>query len=114
MNVMKDQGIIYENLCPKVRCKAFEDNSGAFELARIHKLRPRTKHINTKFHHFRQYVREGHIKVEQVDTENQLADLFTKPLSEPLFKKFTEKIMGWSREAELERITDERGSVNMK
>jgi len=31
---------------PYVYCKVFEDNSGALELARLPKLRPRTKHIN--------------------------------------------------------------------
>ena len=31
---------------PYVYCKAFEDNSGALELARLPKMRPRTKHIN--------------------------------------------------------------------
>ncbi len=44
---------------PHVYCKAFEDNSGALELARLPKLRPRTKHINTWFHHFREHVRNG-------------------------------------------------------
>ncbi|KAL7474447.1 hypothetical protein ACHAW6_000421 [Cyclotella cf. meneghiniana] len=29
-----------------IYCKAFEDNSGALELARLLKLRPHTKHIN--------------------------------------------------------------------
>ena len=31
---------------PCIYCKAFEDNSGALELARPPKLPPRTKHIN--------------------------------------------------------------------
>ncbi len=39
--------------------KVFEDNSGALELARLHKLR-RTKHINVCYHHFREHVRKGH------------------------------------------------------
>ena len=37
---------------PHVYCKVFEDNSGALELARLPKLRPRTKHINVCYHHF--------------------------------------------------------------
>ena len=36
----------------KVHCKVFEDNSGALEIARIHKYRPRTKHLNVRLHHF--------------------------------------------------------------
>jgi hypothetical protein len=34
----------------KVDCKVFEDNSGALEIAMTHKFRPRTKHINVKYH----------------------------------------------------------------
>ena len=35
-----------------IHCRVFEDNSGALEMAKIHKHRPRTKHINVKLHHF--------------------------------------------------------------
>ncbi|KAL7517650.1 hypothetical protein ACHAWF_000140, partial [Thalassiosira exigua] len=38
---------------PYVYCKVFKDNSGALELARLPKFRPRTKHINVCLHHFR-------------------------------------------------------------
>jgi hypothetical protein len=41
---------------PVVHCRLFEDNTGALELARIPKLRARTKHLNIKAHHFRSWV----------------------------------------------------------
>ncbi len=41
---------------PYVYCEVFEDNSGTLELARLPKLRPRTKHINICYHHFREHV----------------------------------------------------------
>jgi hypothetical protein len=60
----------------------FEDNSGALELARLPKLCPRTKHINVCYHHFREHVRNGLIKIFPVGTENQIANaLTTKALS---------------------------------
>ena len=31
-----------------IMCNAFEDNTGALELAKVPKMRPRTKHINIK------------------------------------------------------------------
>jgi Reverse transcriptase (RNA-dependent DNA polymerase) len=79
----------------KVLCKAFEDNSGAFEMARSPKLRPRTKHLNIKYHHFREEVEKGTIQIYQVDTGDQIADIFTKPLGNELFKRFRFRIMGW-------------------
>ena len=46
---------------PTVFYKAFEDNSGAIELVRTSKMRPRTKHINLVYHNFREYVRHRNI-----------------------------------------------------
>ena len=51
-----EQGVKIDNLPPKIHCTVFEDNSGALELARLPKVRPRMKHINQSFHHFREYV----------------------------------------------------------
>ena len=60
---MKEKG--FQVICtqPYVYCKVFEDNSGALELARLPKLHPRTKHINVCYHHFREHVRNGLIKI---------------------------------------------------
>ena len=39
--------------CNKLmKCTAFEDNNGALEMAKTPKMRPRTKHIAIKYHHF--------------------------------------------------------------
>jgi hypothetical protein len=80
---------------PVVHCKAFEDNTGALELAKVPKMRPRTKHINTKYHHFRKYVADGLIRVVQVSTADQIADILTKNLPKNLFVKFRYLINGW-------------------
>jgi hypothetical protein len=60
---------------PTIRCKAFEDNSGALQLARLPKMRPRIRHINVKYHHFREAVTKGQITIEHVITTNQLAGM---------------------------------------
>ena len=62
-----------------IMCNAFEDNTGALELAKVPKMRPRTKHINIKYHHFRAHVQSGTVKVQHVSTDSQIADIFTKP-----------------------------------
>jgi hypothetical protein len=77
-----------------VKCKAFEDNTGALALATVPKMRPRTKHINLVYHHFRGAVRDGMIEVVLVGTKDQLADVFTKPLPLHDFVKFRERILG--------------------
>ncbi|OXA44959.1 Copia protein [Folsomia candida] len=56
------------------------DNTSAIKLANNPELHSRTKHIDTRFHFSRNLVQEGKIQVPYVATENQLADIFTKPL----------------------------------
>ena len=53
---MKGKGFPIVTTKTGVTCKIYEDNSGALEMARTEKYRPRTKHLNIKLHHFRQHV----------------------------------------------------------
>ena len=69
---------------------------GAEELAKIPKNRPRTKHIAVKYHHFREAVKSGILMVVRVDTTNQLADIFTKPLARVPLEHLRLRIMGWT------------------
>jgi hypothetical protein len=95
VNELKTAGFDLPGETPKVHCKAFEDNSGALAMANTHKMRPRTKHLNIKYHHFREAVVNKEISIWKVDTKEQVADIFTKPLGEELFIKFRYAIMGW-------------------
>jgi Reverse transcriptase (RNA-dependent DNA polymerase) len=88
-------GFAFSPNVPQVLCQAFEDNSGALEMARTHKMRPRTKHMNIKYHHFREAVAQGSVTIHSISTKDQLADIFTKPLGVELFEKFRIGIMGW-------------------
>jgi hypothetical protein len=80
---------------PKIHCKAFEDNSGTLTMAQIPKMRPRTKHLNVKYHHFRDHVARGEISLHAIASANQEADIYTKPLSLTLFERFRLAIFGW-------------------
>eukprot|EP00957_Ditylum_brightwellii_P162091 12340815-Ditylum_brightwellii.AAC.1 len=53
---IQDKGIAKTNYTPDIYCKMCEDNSGALELVRVPTMRPRTKHINAVYHHFRSYM----------------------------------------------------------
>ena len=91
----KSYGIPIYSTTPTVRCRIFEDNAGALELANVPKMRPRTRHINQKYHHFRSHVKSGRLKVLAIDTKDQLADQFTKGLGTQLFQKLRFRVMGW-------------------
>ena len=98
MGILKEaceNGRQVEDLPHKVHCTVFEDNSGALELARLRKIRPRTKHINQAFHHIREHVERKDIIVSATPTDNQMVDILTKPLPEASFRKHRQSIMGW-------------------
>ena len=71
---------------PKVSYRVFEDNAGILELANNPKLHPRTKHIAIPYHHFRHHVNAGTIIIKKVATQENLANIFTKPLSLVTFR----------------------------
>ena len=91
----RERGVPIETGPPVVRCKAFEDNSGALELARLPKMRPPTKHINVKYHHFREAVAQKRATILHVPTEKQLGDLLTNNLPRDQFTRMRGSIMGW-------------------
>ena len=92
---LRNNGFYDEDVAPKIHCKAFEDNSGALELAKTPKMRPRTKHINLVYHHFREHVRSGLVTLFHIDTKKQTADMLTKPLDQNLFQSHRKKLLGW-------------------
>jgi len=47
----------------------------------------RSKHIDVRFHFLRNLVKEGRIKLSQCNTQNQIADIMTKPLKLEQFVK---------------------------
>ena len=91
----RENGLDVKDIPPQVHCTVFEDNSGALELARMPKMRPRTKHINQAYHHFREHVEREEIIVNATPTEDQMADVLTKPLLEVSFSRHRRSIMGW-------------------
>ena len=101
MKEMRSYHIKSHPAIPKIHCKIFEDNSGALEMARSPKIRPRTKHINNAYHHFHEYTRlssdgtKPSVEIVPVGTEEQLGDMLTKPLLAPAFIKFGKTLLGW-------------------
>jgi hypothetical protein len=56
------------------------DNESAIRMADNPVEHSRTKHIDIRHHFLRDHQQKGDIEVYHVSTENQLADIFTKPL----------------------------------
>ncbi|GJR47880.1 ribonuclease H-like domain-containing protein [Tanacetum coccineum] len=68
----------------------------------------RTKHIHTRYHFIKEQVENGIIELYFVRTKYQLADMFTKALSEDRFQYLVRRIgMRCLTPAELEVLTNE-------
>ena len=63
----------------------FEDNQGAVQLSKISVSNSNSKHIDVHHHCFREFVCQGHIRVNHVPSEYQHADILTKILAFDLF-----------------------------
>ena len=79
----------------QIHCDIYEDNNGALELATTLKMRPRTKHIGVCYHHFRTKLQDGSLRMHPIDTKEQIADIFTKPLIHSKYVYLRNKMMGW-------------------
>jgi hypothetical protein len=61
------------------------DNESAINIANNPVQHSRTKHIDIRHHFLRDRMSKGDIKIDGVSTDDQLADIFTKPLDESRF-----------------------------
>ena len=74
-----DYGVVLENV--PLLC----DNESVVKFANNPVQHSRTKHIDIRHDFLRDHVAKNDISLEGVRTEDQLADIFTKPLDEATF-----------------------------
>ena len=92
---LRQKGFDMPSVKTKARYKVFEDNSGAIEIAKEEKFRPRTKHINIKYHHFWSLVQNGTIVVLPIKSEDNPADILTHPVNVEQLSKHVTTLMKW-------------------
>jgi hypothetical protein len=80
---------------PNIFCKVHEDNQSTIRMAKSDKFTSRTKHIALKYHHFCSHVKNGYIEINYCLTEDQKADLLTKPLADAAFFRLRHMLIGW-------------------
>ncbi|KAL4377055.1 hypothetical protein GQ457_02G041490 [Hibiscus cannabinus] len=70
----------------------YVDNKSTISLAKNHVSHSRSKHIYTKYHFIREQVKNKNVELVYCKTEDQLADIFTKPLKADTFYKLKGKL----------------------
>ncbi|GKD57626.1 hypothetical protein Tco_1291013 [Tanacetum coccineum] len=68
------------------------DNTGAIEIAKDHGITKGARHFRAKVHYLRETIEMGDVKIQKVDTEDNLADPFTKALAYPKHSELTKNI----------------------
>ena len=91
---LREEKIVISREVSKVKCRVFEDNTGAKTFAMVPRFRPRTKHINIKYWHIIEYMERRVIDIQSVKSRDQLADILTKPLPESEFVRLRDMILG--------------------
>ncbi len=61
----------------------------------ILKMTPRSKSIAVKYHWFCEHLVPGILEVKPIDTNDQAADIFTKPLPPQQFEQLRRILLGW-------------------
>ena len=81
------------------------DNIGAIFLAENQNSSDRTKHVDTRFHFIRQYIKDGTIMIEFVHSSENDSDIFTKNVTSETFSRHSEKLIWTKEEYETEAET---------
>eukprot|EP00253_Pinus_taeda_P010509 PITA_10509 len=68
------------------------DNTSAISLGKNLVMHSKTKHIPIKYHFLCEQVAEQNINLEYINTKEQIADIFTKPLPREAFEHLRRKI----------------------
>jgi hypothetical protein len=75
--------------------QVYEDNASCIVITHCEGSKQCTKHISIKWHHFRDQIRNGNIKIVKIDTHSNWADILTKPLGPQKFQTLRKLIMHW-------------------
>ena len=68
------------------------DNQSGIKLSENPVFHDRSKHIDIRYHFLRDCVQRGTIRLEYIQIDEQVADIFTKALCRHGFVKFRDKL----------------------
>ena len=61
------------------------DNTSAINISKNPVMHSKTKHIGIKYYFLRELVQEKEVRLEYMNTKEQIVDIFTKPFSKDAF-----------------------------
>jgi len=82
----------YEELTKEIRLVLMVDNQSAIHLVKSGQMNRKTKHIDVRYHFLSEIYYEGVFDIVYCPTEEQVADIFTKPLTRIKFERCRDKM----------------------
>ena len=68
------------------------DNQICIKMTENSVFHDKSKHIETRYHYIWGMAQEGYVKLKYVTTEEQVADVLTKPMSRVKFEYFQDNL----------------------
>jgi hypothetical protein len=101
-NLMQGMNVIFPLYLPQPKfvLKVRGDNQSCIAISTNAKFTTQTKHIAIKYHHFWKHIKthlnpDGFIEIQYCATEDQVADIFTKPVWADIFLRLQLKLLNW-------------------
>jgi hypothetical protein len=85
----------FRNLCKEMNLSLKEPITmmdSYIKIAENDEFHQRTKHIDLRYHFIRGAIKDRIVQIERVDSKNNIADIFTKPLPRIQFQRLREKL----------------------
>ena len=92
--IMSTNNLLTEMKYPQHNVPLFEDNQACIAIALQESSKHKTKHIDNKIHYIRELVQKKIVDILYINTQLQLADIFTKALGKVTFLKHRDVILG--------------------
>ena len=89
----------------------FCDNTSTIKLSKNAVMHGKSKHIRVRYHFLRELTKESFVKLVYYSTEEQLADIMTKPLKMTSFQRIREAFGMTFLNLTLDRVQFKGGSV---
>lgn len=96
-----ESGLIDESVVEDIEMKLsmpiiiLEDNKAAIDWANKPTSTQRMRHVERSLYWIRQYVQNKWIKLKSVKSEEQLADIGTKPVTKAIFQNLSQRIISY-------------------
>jgi histone deacetylase 1/2 len=88
----------FRKLCKEMNLKVkepitlMEDNNSCIKISTNDELHQRTKHIDVKYHFIKDAIEKGIVEVHRVNSKENVADIFTKPLARIQFQRLRDQL----------------------